>query len=236
MDIQFVKGVGPRFSKVLAKLSIYTVEDFQNYYPKSYEDRRFFTNLNNLQHHQPVSFIGNIVSMEEVKRNKFSILSVLCRSGSISIICKWFNQSFLKKFKIGTELYIKGKLEMNKYSKQFEVNVSDYEVLDKNKDQVLGIQPIYSITAGLTQSKMRLISRTLLDNSVLKINEFLPISIQKELGLIGIIKAIQNIHFPENLDMYNSARYRLAFDDFFIMQLYLAQKKRNIKSLKKHYR
>ncbi|HAA65174.1 MAG TPA: hypothetical protein DCE04_08380, partial [Thermoanaerobacter sp.] len=39
LDIQYVKGVGPKRAKLLKKLGINTVEDLLFYFPKDYENR-----------------------------------------------------------------------------------------------------------------------------------------------------------------------------------------------------
>ena len=47
--IQFVKGVGPKLSKLLEKKGIRTVEDALYFLPRAYEDRRHLKKISDLE-------------------------------------------------------------------------------------------------------------------------------------------------------------------------------------------
>jgi RecG-like helicase len=49
--------------------------------------------------------------------------------------------------------------------------------------------------------------------------EHLPIDFIKENNLLGIHETIRNIHFPENFDIINKARYRIFFDRTLKIQI-----------------
>ena len=48
-EVQYVKGVGPRRSSLLASRAIRTVEDLLLHIPKSYQDRANFVPLSSLK-------------------------------------------------------------------------------------------------------------------------------------------------------------------------------------------
>ena len=57
-SVQYLKGVGPKMYELLNKLSIYTVKDLLEYYPRVYEDRTKVTPISDFQKDQNVLFLG----------------------------------------------------------------------------------------------------------------------------------------------------------------------------------
>ena len=55
MDIQFLKGVGPKKASLLSKLNIKTVDDMIFYYPRDYEDRSEFKEITDCKDEDTVS-------------------------------------------------------------------------------------------------------------------------------------------------------------------------------------
>ena len=55
MDIQFLKGVGPKKASLLSKLNIKTVDDMIFYYPRDYEDRSEFKEITDCKDGDTVS-------------------------------------------------------------------------------------------------------------------------------------------------------------------------------------
>jgi len=54
-DVQYVKGVGPRRSALLAARGIRKVEDLLLHIPRAYQDRANFVQLNSLKPGQEVA-------------------------------------------------------------------------------------------------------------------------------------------------------------------------------------
>jgi ATP-dependent DNA helicase RecG len=59
------------------------------------------------------------------------------------------------------------------------------------------------------------------------LEEFLPVDLKDGLRLSGLAEAINQAHYPENELKHNEARRRLAFDELFLLQLGVLNKKRN---------
>ncbi|MGB9809163.1 MAG: DNA helicase RecG, partial [Caldanaerobacter sp.] len=49
LDIQYVKGVGPKRAKLFRKLGITTVKDLIFYFPRDYEDRSRILRIEDLE-------------------------------------------------------------------------------------------------------------------------------------------------------------------------------------------
>jgi len=67
ISIQFVKGVGPRIAKTLAKKGIITVEDSLYYFPRKYEDRRLIKKISALSPYMRETVMGTIVLSGRVR-------------------------------------------------------------------------------------------------------------------------------------------------------------------------
>jgi ATP-dependent DNA helicase RecG len=80
------------------------------------------------------------------------------------------------------------------------------------------IVPIYPLTEGIRQKRMRQIIWNAMQYAHLA-PEILPRSVRERLGLMPIQQALQQIHFPDDEQMIEPARQRLVFEEFFLMQL-----------------
>ena len=82
------------------------------------------------------------------------------------------------------------------------------------------LQPLYSLTTGLTNNLISKSVRQVLDEGVCE-PEILPESLRKALGLCDLKDAVREIHFPENKETYYRARNRLVFDEFLVFLMAL---------------
>jgi ATP-dependent DNA helicase RecG len=60
-----------------------------------------------------------------------------------------------------------------------------------------------------------------------RIPDFLPIDVKEHCQLIALPQAITQAHYPDNIDLKDKARVRLAFDELFLLQLGVLSKKRD---------
>ena len=88
------------------------------------------------------------------------------------------------------------------------------------------MQPIYGLTAGLTNKTVTKYVRLLLENQALE-GEYLPLDVRERYRLADYNFAIQNIHFPQDRDSLIAARSRLVFDEFlfFILSVWMLKEK-----------
>jgi ATP-dependent DNA helicase RecG len=86
--------------------------------------------------------------------------------------------------------------------------------------------PVYPLTDGIYQTYLRRAIRQLLDRHAAGAAEALPEQMRREHNLAGIGDALVNIHWPRDEAAMRRARRRLAFEEFLLVQLALAQRKR----------
>ncbi len=226
-EVRYIKGVGPKVAKLLSSLGIETIGDLLYSPPRNYEDRRNIKPIANLKEGEEVLIKGKITKVQGGKTRKMlSIIKILITDGTGSIYTTFFNQPFLLNiFKKGSIILLAGKVDSS-YTGKLEILVRDYELVDREIE--LGIVPKYSLTEGLYQKKMRNIVREALSNYLPALEDFLPESIRSTYKLLSLKSAIYNLHFPPDIKDIKPARERLVFDEFFIFQLGLALRKKEM--------
>ncbi|ABY94959.1 MULTISPECIES: ATP-dependent DNA helicase RecG [Thermoanaerobacter] len=232
LDIQYVKGVGPKRAKLLKKLGINTVEDLLFYFPKDYENRSDILKIEDLKVGEKQTFRGYIAgSPREIKTSKVIITKVPVKDGTGAVELVWYNQPYIKNnFKIGEEYIINGKLQF-KYGQLIVEN----PVLEKSEDFKLNtgrIVPIYGLTEGLTQNAIRKIMFNALHDYVQEVEEFFDEEFLSEKGLMDIKNALININFPQNEAYLEQAKYRFKYQELFLLQMALFLMKRSVKEKK----
>ena len=227
--VQYLKGVGPLFAKILSKLGIHTIEDLIYYFPRDYEDRRNFDSIASLKTPSDKVLInGRIINIESQKKpGRMQILKITLNDSSGSIRIIFFNQPFLLKlFTQNTKLIVSGKLEFNQFEGCMQV-LPHYWELDTGEP--LSIVPVYNLTEGLFAKSIRKIIRTSLDQYLDQIKEPLPEEILKKNRLISILDAVQNLHFPQDLRIVEEAKRRMIFEDFLSFRSDWAVEKERLK-------
>ncbi len=228
-SIQYIKGVGPNKASLLNKLSIFTIGDLLEHYPRRYEDRSQLKTINNLTDGQTETFKGKIVSFAENKpRRGLNILKMSVSDGFGLAQVVWFNQPHMKKkYQIGMEVIVSGKI---KVFYQVEVSNADIEIIDGSQPIDTGrIIPIYTASENITQRFLRtMINQVLTDGQ--NITEMLPQSIVETFSLFDRRLAFENIHFPQDADLLEKARGRLVFEELYLLQCSLLLVKKQNRS------
>ncbi|SEJ09388.1 ATP-dependent DNA helicase RecG [Propionispira arboris] len=219
--VQYLKGVGPVKSKAFVNLGITTVYDLLTHYPRRYEDRSVVTKLSEAKVGETETISGILINVTEHNpRRGLKLLKALVNDGSGFLQITWFNQPFVKKnLKIGRRIFATGKVNYAYGGQgQFEMNpIIDYEVAEEQAEDTHKILPVYMATDALPQKFLRKLIEQVLDESI-KIPENLPKHLQLEYQLMDRKDAMYKIHFPTTMEEMTKARYRLAFEELYLIQ------------------
>lgn len=226
---RFLKGIGPKRAKALNRSGIYSVEDLLYYFPRRYEDRTKFTPISQLKEGQVQTVKAKILARDErvsFRRRGFSITEVAVGDDTGKIFCVWFNQPYLKEyFKVGLSLILYGKVE--RYENRLQMSSPEFEIIEEDKNFLSTgrIVPIYTLPEKMSQRAFRKIIKSVSDEYLPFLNDFLPYDIRSRNNLLNLAKSILNMHFPQDSVVQKEAYRRLSFEEFFIFQLPLALRK-----------
>lgn len=224
-SIMYVKGVGEKKSQKYKKLNIETVEELLYHFPVRYEDRTTVKRFDEIANDEKVCSYGTIVNFEKStpKRN-MTIIKVVVRQGNEGAFLTIFNNEYIKdKFNVGDKISFYGKAK--KVFGRLEFNAPDIEKFGENNLTNM-IYPVYNLTYGLTNPEIQKSLKDSLSKISFSEIEYIPLEFLEKHHICPLEYALKNIHFPATIDTLKIARFRLIYQEFFMLQLYLLMMKK----------
>ncbi|RME15282.1 MAG: ATP-dependent DNA helicase RecG [Bdellovibrio sp.] len=250
-DVQYIKGVGPRLGQILKKRGVYSVDDLLQWYPRAYEDRRAIRNIASLKPEDVVS-----LEVQVLRKNSFSsrygrrkIYEVIVGDSSGQMACRFFRppyKGFFEQLEPGLRVKVTGKAKVFGGRLLFmHPEILPLKPEEKVQNDLL---PIYTETEGLSPNKLRRLIRTALSECEFPrhwvqkprkgIPDFIPQWILEKYHLLSREEALKKIHFPDPkeaaayLEKRSAAHRRLIFEEFFSIELLMAQRRLGIQKEK----
>ena len=235
-DITYLKGVGPKVAYLLNKLGIYTANDLLYYFPRKHIDYSTRTKIKNLEEGLSTTIFGVIKSVETfTTKNGLGVIKVGISDGSGKINLNFFaskSSKFImermkKQFPKGSGIMVSGIAKFNSYDGMMTLDKPTYSLMDEeainpSNLNLARIVPIYTLSENLNIKTVRKIIHTVLEIYKDEIETILPDFLIKKYDLMEKKEALKQIHFPDNKECLNKARYSLVFEEFFLIQLKLA--------------
>jgi ATP-dependent DNA helicase RecG len=221
-----VRGIGEKQSGLLAKLGLDTIEDMLYYFPYRYDDYSELKPIQDLKYGEEVTILAWVKSVKTFKipnkNRKITQAIVSDSTGAIQLM--WFNQEYQMRYlRKDMFLSISGKIEQ--YMGRLVMYHPEYEEVDKQQLNTNRIVPVYSLTAKLSQRWLRRMMHNVVSYWAPKIPDFITEYILEDAELMDLATALMEVHFPENKSNLKKARYRLAFDEIFLLQLGVLRQK-----------
>ena len=213
-----LKGVGEKTEKLFQKLGIITTDDLLHYYPRNYDIYKSPEEIGSLKENSVAAIRATIttgVYANKIRNLQVISVTVADTTGRLPVV--WFNAPYLKStLKKGSCFILRGKVSRKKGRLEME----HPEIFTPAAyDEILhSMQPIYGLTAGLTNKLITKLMHQVLEGQGLQA-EFLPDEIKEFYHLADDNYAISAIHFPANMQELLVARKRLVFDEFLLFIL-----------------
>ena len=230
-DLSYLKGVGPKITKLLKKKKINNIFDLLWKLPKSYTDRSLTTKIKDLRigESQTVTIIPQKYSFPRVRNlpNR-----VLCSDDTGNLDCVFFNsyEGYIKKIlPLGKEVTVSGKINIfrNKYQLTNPKYVSEDASIIQKKHNT------YSLTEGITEKVYNKIINQIISRLPL-LDEWHSKDIMKKFNNMSWNNSIKELHKPENIGNFKEHFYqRLAYDEIFSTFLVNSEIRKKIKKIKK---
>ncbi|MFH1426292.1 MAG: ATP-dependent DNA helicase RecG [Candidatus Kerfeldbacteria bacterium] len=225
-------GVGPAMEKRLKTLGLETLGDLVWYFPRQHEDLSAISDVIDVADGQKVTVRVRIEKLQARRsfRRRMTITDAKVGDDTSSIKVVWFNQPHIAtSLAVGDEVFMSGVAKESKYGLALQSPV--YEKADgiRETTHTGRIVPAYHLTHGITQKQLRYFMKQAL-KLVLPLPDYLPEVVLEETKVLPLTKAIEQIHFPESLELFEEARRRLDFDELYVSQLFAQLQRKDIQS------
>ncbi len=225
---------------------IETVGHLLEHYPRRLEERGELTDFGHLALDEHVTVLAKTRS---VKSTRFkpkgggrlsTRTSVVITDGQRDLVCTFFGQHWRdKQLQPGTVALFSGKVTV--FNGRRQLTHPTCEILGKGSDldefegvvaesEASRLLPIYPASSQLT-SKMIMDSVKLVLAAVDTLPDPLPDEVRRDHQLMSYDEAIRGIHRPESREEWQQARRRLQYDEAFVHQTVLAQRRRLTREL-----
>lgn len=235
-DVMYVKGVGPKVGHLLNRLGIYTARDLLFYFPKRHIDYSTRTYIKNLKEGMDATVIGTIKSVSAYNsKNNLGIVSVTIadETGVLKLsffyakASRYLLEHYKAQFVRGSNIIVSGKAKIDKFTGTYTIDKPEFQVLSgdfegKTNLNLARIVPVYQLVEGLSIKTLRRAIYNAIEQYEPVLQNVIPSEIMLRNNLLERKKAIRQIHFPENEEILEKARYTLVFEEFFLLQLKLA--------------
>lgn len=238
-DVMYMKGVGPKIAYKLNKLGIYTAQDLIMYFPKKHIDYSSRTLIRNLKEGENTTVFGYIRSVSAFNtKNNLSVIKVTVTDESGRIELSFFqaksNRFMLERIKsqfpVNAGIMVSGKVKRNNFDGKLTFDKPNYSIMtgefleDKNSNLNLArIVPIYTVCEDLSIKVLRRAIFNAINTYKNEIDNVLPDYIREKYGILNKKIAVEQIHFPESIELLEQARFSLIFEELFLIQLKLVR-------------
>lgn len=217
-SLRTLKGVGEKTEKLFAKIGVTDMESLLSYYPRNYDAYEEPVEIRSLEEGAVVAISVAVITgvyVNQVRNLQVITTTVADLTGKISVT--WFNAPYLRSaVRKGSRVVLRGRV----VRKQGKLQMEHPEIFTPAAyEEILhSLQPIYGLTAGLSNKTIVKLIHQVLDEQKLQA-EYLADEYKERYHLADRNFAIPAIHFPKNMQELLAARRRLVFDEFLLFIL-----------------
>ena len=233
--IRELKGIGEKTEKLFGKIGVYTAGDLLRYYPRGYDVYEEAVPVSEAEEGKTMTVTGMLYGRVQVsgsRQMQVTTAYVKDITGTLRVI--WFNMPFLKNtLAEGGLITLRGRVVHRKNGAVMEHPEIFYPSA-KYEEKLHTMQPVYGLTAGLSNNAVLKAVRQVIDNLNLT-KDPLPLELRLKYGLAEYNYAVRGIHFPEDKEVFYHARERLVFEEFLTFLLSLRKLKDKNERLANEY-
>lgn len=229
-DVQFLPGVGPKRASLLrSELGVSTVGDLLRTFPFRYIDRSSIQLISEVQSSSAyVQILAKVIS-SQVSGKRLSVF-VQDQSGMMEMVFFKGVKYTYDRLKPGSVFLFFGKPSIF----NGKLNMVHPEIDNPPSGGSVNfsgtLTGVYNSTdrlknGGVTGKVMNRLMAEAIDMAISDVEETLPEYILREKALVPLKYAIRNVHFPVDQAALEKARYRLKWEELFLLQLSLLKQK-----------
>ncbi len=250
-DSAVAKVAGPKAAVLLEKnKGIRTVGDLFEYLPRSYVATNTLTDMSTLREGQTVLVVAQVAKavtkpLRRSPRQKMLVATLTDGQNQIDLTFfkAWGHESKLVPGVVG--IFVGA---VSRFNGRWQLTHPEYEILGSDLDgwdvspegrldTVSRLDayrehriPVYSETGNVSSLKIRTMVELAFD-SVENVREPLPPDVRERRGLLGRREALELVHRPRLEDDTEVGVERLRYDEAFVLQAILAQRRKSIEAM-----
>lgn len=219
--ISELKGIGEKTEKLFEKVGVRTVGDLIRYYPRTYEIFEDPVSIGEICEGKICTVTGVVFGRIQVSGSRnmqVTTLHLKDLTGTLKVI--WFRMPFLRNtLGRGGTVTLRGRVVRRRDGLVME-HPEIYYPSSKYEEKRNTMQPVYGLTAGLTNNAVVKAVRQALDCTGDR-QDILPESLARKYSFMPYDEAVRKMHFPGNKEEFAAARERFVFEEFLVFVLSL---------------
>src|SRR5262252_2008330 len=222
---------GKAAAKLDAAFGLTTTGDLLRHYPRRYATRGELTDLASLRDGDHVTVFAQVekVRTRPMRARRGQLLEVTVTDGRARLALTFFNRvSFWgRQLTPGRHGMFAGRVSTFKGQRQLahpEFKLLGADDAAKAAEYAAELIPVYPATKDVSTWDIEKCVRIVLD-TLGDVDDPLPAPLRERHGLIGLADALRGIHRPADDAERDRARKRLKWDEAFVLQAVLAQRR-----------
>src|SRR5215831_11647170 len=223
---------GKAAAKLDAAFGLATTGDLLRHYPRRYATRGELTDLASLRDGDHVTVFAQVekVKTRPMRARRGQLLEVTVTDGRARLALTFFNRVgfWERQLAPGRHGMFAGRVSTFKGQRQLahpEFKLLGADDAAKAAEYAAELIPVYPATKDLSTWDIEKCVRIVLD-TLGEVEDPLPGPLRERHGLIGLTDALRGIHRPADEAEKRRAEKRLKWDEAFVLQSVLAQRRR----------
>ncbi len=221
-----IPGISTVYAKHLTRLGVQTIRDLLFLIPRRYDDFSQLKTIHQLVYGEEATIVGTVQNTTNRRTPKGMTITTCVLSDATGYIqATWFNQQYLlQQLRPGRQIVLSGRIDA--YLGKLVLQSPEWEPLDQDLVHTARLVPVYPLTQGIGARWMRTTVKRVVDAYSSRLTDPLPAAVREAQGLMPLGDAVRQAHFPDDQARLDQARHRLAFDEFFVIQLGVLRQRR----------
>ena len=220
-----LKGIGEKTEQLFNRVGVKNVGDILRYYPRGFEIFDDPVPIGSVEEGRVSTVAGSVFGRIQVSGNQRMQVTALYLkdlTGTLKVV--WFRMPFLRNtLGKGGVIILRGRVVRKKEELVME-HPEIYYPSVKYEEKLHTMQPVYPLTAGLTNNAVIKAVRQAISCVRLK-TDILPGEMSVKYHFMPYEEAVRNMHFPEDKEYFAAARERFVFEEFLVFILSLRRLK-----------
>ncbi|GAA1708000.1 ATP-dependent DNA helicase RecG [Isoptericola hypogeus] len=238
-DEPLSKVIGTRSAPPLAKLGLETVGDLLRHYPRRYGDPGTLTDMDRLALGEHVTVMARVsrATVRTMRARSGAMLQAVVTDGHHELALTFFakrpgalrpHEDKLRPERVGLFTGV-----VSEYRGTRQLTHPDYVMVGVDADDAESAMfeasrpiPIYPASSAVPSWRIQRAVRTVLDPLTDDdVTDPVPFEVRARLGLAGRLDTLRSVHRPADQREWQRARDRLRFEEAFVLQAALAQRR-----------